>query len=88
MTFESPSGLRRTFPGSPAGIELDDESTSTITAARSARAAVFERAAGAINPFPRKADAALDRVAASPRGGQDGKPESPFAVLAKIKEKG
>ena len=42
----------------------------------------------AVNPFPRKADAALDRVAASPRGGQDGKPESPFAVLAKIKEKG
>ena len=29
----------------------------------------------------------LERVAASPKGSQDGKPESPFAVLAKIKEK-
>ena len=49
---------------------------------------VFECLAGAIDPFPRKADAALERVAASPRGSAGDKPESPFAVLAKIKEKG
>jgi Large ribosomal RNA subunit accumulation protein YceD len=49
---------------------------------------VFECLAGAVDPFPRLADAALERVAASPKGSQDGKPESPFAVLAKIKEKG
>ena len=48
---------------------------------------VYECLAGAIHPFPRKADAALERVAASPVGSQDGKPESPFAVLAKIKGK-
>ena len=48
---------------------------------------VFECLAGAVNPFPRKTDAALDRVSAGPQGGTDGKPESPFAVLAKIKEK-
>jgi hypothetical protein len=49
---------------------------------------VFECLAGAVDPFPRKADAALERVAASPRGRADDKTENPFAVLAKIKEKG
>jgi Large ribosomal RNA subunit accumulation protein YceD len=49
---------------------------------------IFECLAGAIDPFPRKADAALEHVAASPRGRPDDRSETPFAVLAKIKEKG
>jgi hypothetical protein len=49
---------------------------------------VFECLAGAIDPFPRKSDAALDRSSAGPAGGTADKPASPFAVLARIKEKG
>jgi hypothetical protein len=77
-------------PPASGEIELDDEpDIEPITAGQiDVGRVVFECLAGAINPFPRKADAALDRVAASPGGGQDGKPESPFAVLTKIKEKG
>ena len=49
--------------------------------------AVFECLAGAIDPFPRKGDAALDRSSAGPAGGPADKPENPFATLARIKEK-
>jgi len=45
---------------------------------------VFESLASAIDPYPRKPGATLDRDAAAPQGqqGQDG----PFAALAKIKQ--
>ena len=52
-------------------------STTSRTSSRSSRVrsqvgrVVFECLAGAIDPFPRKADAALERVAASPRGRTD-----------------
>jgi uncharacterized metal-binding protein YceD (DUF177 family) len=70
-------------------IDLDDEpEIEPIVAGQiEVGRVVFECLAGAINPFPRKADAALERVAASPRGRPDDKAENPFAVLAKIKEK-
>jgi len=48
---------------------------------------VFECLAAAIDPFPRQPDATLDRTSTAPEGGSDGKPESPFAVLAKIRPK-
>lgn len=71
-------------------IELDDEPEiePIVRGQIEAGRVVFECLAGAIDPFPRKADAALERVAASPRGRTDDKAENPFAVLAKIKEKG
>jgi uncharacterized metal-binding protein YceD (DUF177 family) len=70
-------------------IELDDEPEVEPIVAGQIKVGrvVFECLAGAINPFPRKDDAALERVAASPRGRPDDKSENPFAVLAKIKEK-
>ena len=46
---------------------------------------VFECLAAAIDPFPRKEGATLDRRAAAPAKDEAGKPESPFAVLANIK---
>lgn len=48
---------------------------------------VFECLAGAIDPFPRKEGATLDRRSQAPAEGAAGKPESPFAVLANIKTK-
>lgn len=47
---------------------------------------VFECLAGAIDPFPRRPGATLERASAEPKGGKD-KPEGPFAVLAQIKQK-
>jgi hypothetical protein len=77
-------------PRASGEIDLDDEPEIEPIVAGQIQVGrvVFECLAGAIDPFPRLADAALERVAASPKGSQDGKPESPFAVLAKIKEKG
>jgi hypothetical protein len=70
-------------------IDIDDEPEIEPIVAGQIRVGrvVFECLAGAINPFPRKADAALERVAASPRGRPDDRSENPFAVLARIKEK-
>ena len=48
---------------------------------------VFECLAAAIDPFPRKPDAALDRSTSAAADGGAGKPESPFAVLANVKTK-
>jgi uncharacterized metal-binding protein YceD (DUF177 family) len=76
----------------PASGELDledeDEPEPIVDGQIEVGRIVFEALAGAVDPFPRKPDAALDRVTASPAGAADGKPESPFAVLARIKEKG
>ena len=47
---------------------------------------VFECLAAAIDPFPRKPDAALDRTSTAPEDST-GKPDSPFAVLASIRRK-
>jgi hypothetical protein len=71
-------------------IDIDDEPEIEPIVAGQIQVGrvVSECLAGAIDPFPRKADAALERVAASPRGSIDDKSENPFAVLAKIKEKG
>lgn len=43
--------------------------------------------AAAIDPFPRKADAALDRASAGPSGSAADVSDHPFAALARIKEK-
>jgi uncharacterized protein DUF177 involved in 23S rRNA accumulation len=48
---------------------------------------VFECLAAAIDPFPRRPDAVLDRNSAAAAEGAVGKTESPFAVLANIKPK-
>lgn len=48
---------------------------------------VYECLATAIDPFPRAPGAALDRTSTAPDGGGSAKPESPFAVLAKIRAK-
>jgi hypothetical protein len=47
---------------------------------------VFECLAGAIDLFPRKPGATFEPPQ-SPEGGSPGRPESPFAALAKIKAK-
>jgi hypothetical protein len=46
---------------------------------------VFECLAAAIDPFPRKPGASLDWHSPAPADGTANKPESPFAVLARIK---
>lgn len=48
---------------------------------------VFECIAAAIDPFPRAPGAELEQRASAPPGTDTSKPESPFAVLAKIKPK-
>ena len=77
-------------PPASGEIDLDDEPDiePIIAGQIQVGRVIFECLAGAIDPFPRKDDAALERVAASPRGHTDEKSENPFAVLARIKEKG
>lgn len=48
---------------------------------------VFEHVAAALDPYPRRPDAAFDPERLGV-GEQTSKPESPFAVLAKLKPKG
>lgn len=48
---------------------------------------VFESLAGAIDLFPRKPGATFEPPPVAPDGGGAEKPESPFAALAKIKNK-
>jgi hypothetical protein len=89
-TFEVTFWPQAEIPEPASGeIEIDDEPEiePIVSGQIEAGRVIFECLAGAINPFPRKADAALERVAASPRGSADDKAENPFAVLAKIKEK-
>ena len=90
-TFEIAFWPEADIPEPASGeIDLDDEPEiePIIAGQIEVGQVVFECLAGAINPFPRKADAALEHVAASPRGRPDDKAENPFAVLARIKEKG
>lgn len=47
---------------------------------------VFEHIAAGLDPYPRRADAAFDAEALGV-GERSSKPESPFAVLAKLKPK-
>ncbi len=47
---------------------------------------VFECLAAAIDPFPRKPEATLDRTSTAPDGSVD-KPVNPFAVLSSIRPK-
>jgi Large ribosomal RNA subunit accumulation protein YceD len=49
---------------------------------------VFECLATAIEPFPRKPDAALEQTSTAPGAAGGGNPASPFAVLAKIRTMG
>jgi uncharacterized metal-binding protein YceD (DUF177 family) len=49
---------------------------------------VFEHLATAIEPFPRKPDATLERTSTATEERTGDKPESPFAVLANIRPKG
>jgi Large ribosomal RNA subunit accumulation protein YceD len=71
-------------------VDLDDEpEPEPIVAGQIAVGrVVFETLAAAIDPFPRKPDASLDRHETAPPGVSESKPESPFAVLANIKPKG
>jgi hypothetical protein len=46
---------------------------------------VFEHLAAAVDPFPRRPDAALERDTATAAQGAPGTSQSPFAVLASIK---
>jgi uncharacterized metal-binding protein YceD (DUF177 family) len=48
---------------------------------------VVECLAATIDPFPRKADAALDRSSAGPSAGAADTSDHPFAALARMKEK-
>ena len=89
-TFEVAFWPEDHIPAPASGaIDLDDEPElePIVNGQIGVGRVVYECLAGAIDPFPRKADAALERVAASPAGSNDGKGESPFAVLAKIKGK-
>ena len=90
-TFEVAFCPEADMPAPASGeIDLDDEPDiePIIAGQIQVGRVIFECLAGAIDPFPRKDDAALERVAASPRGRTDEKAENPFAVLASIKEKG
>jgi hypothetical protein len=71
-------------------VDLDDEpEPEPIVAGQLAVGrVVFESLAAAIDPFPRKPGASLDRQETAPPGASESRPESPFAVLANIKPKG
>ncbi len=74
---------------SSGALDLDEEpDPEPIVAGQIAVGrVVFECLAAAIDPFPRKPDAVLDRNSAAAAEGAVGKAESPFAVLANIKPK-
>jgi hypothetical protein len=67
------------------GEELDPE--PIVAGQIAVGRVVYECLAAAIDPFPRAPGAALDRTSTAPDGGSSAKPESPFAVLAKIRTK-
>ena len=77
-------------PPASGAVDLDEEPepepivAGQITVGR----IVFECLAAAIDPFPRRPDATLDRHETAPPAPSGSKPESPFAVLANIKPKG
>jgi hypothetical protein len=48
---------------------------------------IFECLATAIEPFPRKPDAILERHSTGPEGGDGGGAQSPFAILASFRSK-
>ena len=70
-------------------IDIDDEpEIEPIVAGQiEVGRVVFECLAGAIDPFPRKPMRRSSVWPPAPPDASDGKPESPFAVLAKIKGK-
>lgn len=75
----------------PAGgaLDIDEEPDPEPIAAGQIAVGrvVFEHLAAAIDPFPRKPDAALDRRSAAGAEGASPASGSPFAVLASIKPK-
>jgi hypothetical protein len=78
------------IPAPTSGVvDLDDElDPEPIVAGQIAVGrVVFECLTAAIDPFPRKPDATLDRTSTAPDGDDGGKPESPFAVLANLRPK-
>lgn len=70
-------------------IDLDEEADIELieTAGLAIGRIVYECLASAIDPYPRKPNAALPTAPASPAPEQDGK-ENPFAVLARLKTRG
>src|SRR5262245_52350740 len=76
-------------PPSGGEVDLDEEAEpEPIVAGHiDVGRVVFECLAASIDPFPRKPDATLDQRSSQPPGGSEGKPDSPFAVLANLKPK-
>lgn len=90
-TFDVTFWPQEDMPAPASGaVDLDEEpEPEPIVAGQIAVGRiVFECLAAAIDPFPRKPDASLDRHETGPQGAGASKPESPFAVLANIKPKG
>lgn len=78
------------MPAQESGVvDLDEESDPEpiVGGQIAVGRVVFECLAAAIDPFPRKPEATLDRTSTAPEDGSDGKPQSPFAVLANIRPK-
>jgi uncharacterized metal-binding protein YceD (DUF177 family) len=71
--------------GGALDIEEEAEPQPIVAGRIDVGAAVFEHLAAAIDPYPRKEGAALDWQ--GPVDAAEGKPASPFAVLASIKPK-
>jgi hypothetical protein len=76
-------------PSGGGAVDMHDESDlEPIVAGRiEIGRVIFECLAGAIDLFPRKPGVAFEPSNATPEGGGSDKPDSPFAALAKIKNK-
>jgi Large ribosomal RNA subunit accumulation protein YceD len=75
-------------PGGAVDLNEEAEPEPIVAGQIDVGRVVFECLAAAIDPFPRKPGASLDLPSPAPAEGATGKPESPFAVLARIKPKG
>lgn len=89
-TFDVTFWPEEDMPAPPGGaLDLDEEpDPEPIIAGQIAVGrVVFECLAAAVDPFPRKPDAVLDRHSAAAAAGAIGNSDSPFAALANIKPK-
>jgi hypothetical protein len=88
--YEAVFWPQENMPAPESGeLDIDDEpEREPIVAGQIAVGrVVFESLAAATNPFPRKPGAVLDLQYPTPADVPGSKPESPFAVLAKLKTK-
>jgi uncharacterized protein DUF177 involved in 23S rRNA accumulation len=89
-TFEATFWPQEDMPaprGGEVGLDEEPDPEPIVAGQIAVGRMVFECLASAIDPFPRRPDAILDRHSAVAANATESPPEGPFAALANIKPK-